>query len=629
MNAANSSGDPVAGSAPVASARSRTSASAMMRTVSPFSLRDHVARRSRGRDEAKPADRVVPRHAGFGDRREVRRGDRSRAARHSEAPNAPGADLRQRRRKIDERDRHLAGDEIGHRGAAALVRHVRHVDAGHQLEELAGEMHRSAVPSGGERERARLRLGHGDQGGHRSGRRAVRHGEHDRNVGELRDRHEVLLGIVGELAHQALVDGKRARRADADRVAVGRTLRNELDADVAAGARPVLHHDLLPKALRHLPREQARDRVRAAPRRKRGDEADRLGRIRLSEHPRGEGEGGAQTGNERSQHGTSAQDALRVLMQCGILTASRPPRRSHLIRALSALAPLLMLGALASAQQLPGLNTGTACPPAPGPAPTVSETELNAKLAATQAELYRLTADSASRVPQGVPQEELAEYRTMLALIAGSYARQLDARDELALVQRNRAALAAKVKNWPGAGPGPHTLSLVDGLRESAQTTAQKVTAAEARLELFNGQIESTRTRLKDAEVALRLAEERAAGAKSEADAPRQVWARDLAAVRARALGAALGALEARTEIVRTELAEYREELAFTDRQIDTASKSISFSREDLDQALARIDKDKAALERETVEAQTRLAARREALSKAQADPAEIGRASC
>src|SRR5262245_56942314 len=307
-------------------------------------------------------------------------------------------------------------------------------------------------------------------------------------------------------------------------------------------------------------------------------------------------------------------------MQCGILAASRPPRRSHLIRALPALAALLVLCAVATAQQLPGLNTGAASPPAARAATTASEADLKAKLAAAQAELDRFTADSASRVPQGVPQEELAEYRTLLGLIAGSYARQLDARDELALVQRNRAALAAKIKNWPGVGPGPHALSLIDGLRESAQTTAQKVTAAEARLELFNGQIESTRTRLKEAEVALRLAEERAAAAKNEPDSARHVWARDLAAVRARALGAALGALDARIQIVRTELAEYREELAFTERQIDAASKSTSFTREDLDQALTRIDKDKAALDRELTQAQARLSARREALNKAQAD---------
>src|SRR5262245_25723359 len=100
-------------------------------------------------------------------------------------------------------------------------------------------------------------------------------------------------------------------------------------------------------------------------------------------------------------------------MQCGILAASRPPRRPHLIRALSALASLLVLCAVATAQQLPGLNTGAASPPATGAATTASKADLNAKLAAAQAELDRM-ADSASRVPQGVPQEELAEYRTML-----------------------------------------------------------------------------------------------------------------------------------------------------------------------------------------------------------------------
>ena len=46
---------------------------------------------------------------------------------------------------IDERmplkhDLHLSAEQIGERRASAAIRHVNHVDAGHHLEQLAGNM---------------------------------------------------------------------------------------------------------------------------------------------------------------------------------------------------------------------------------------------------------------------------------------------------------------------------------------------------------------------------------------------------------------------------------------------------------------------------------------------------------
>jgi small-conductance mechanosensitive channel len=291
-----------------------------------------------------------------------------------------------------------------------------------------------------------------------------------------------------------------------------------------------------------------------------------------------------------------------------------------LIRTFSTLAFLLALCATAPAQQLPALGTGAAQKSAPGAAPPVTEAELKAKLAAAQAELERFAADSASKAPPGAPEQEVIEYRTLLGFLAASYARQLDARDELALVQRSRAAQAAKVKSWTGPGPGPHPLSLVDSLRESVQAAAEQVKAGEAKLALLDEQLATWRSRLKEAEVQARLAEERASQSPDGAGAALRAWARDLAGLRARTVAAGYATLDMRTEIAREQLAERREGLAFARRQSDEASDSVAFARDDLEGILTRLDKEKAALDRELAAAQARVVARREALRKAQAD---------
>ena len=311
-------------------------------------------------------------------------------------------------------------------------------------------------------------------------------------------------------------------------------------------------------------------------------------------------------------------------MQCGSLAASCPRRRPPLVRTLSVFAFSLALCATAPAQQLPGVISGAGQKSAPDAATPATEAELKAKLAGAQAELERFTADSASKAPPGAPEQEVIEYRTLLGILAGAYARQLDARDELALTQRSRAALAAKAKSWTGLGPGPHPLSLVDSLREGVQAAAERVKAAEAKLALHDEQIASWRPRLKDLEAQARLAEERASGPQDGADAALRGWARDLAQLRVRSLAAGFATLDMRTEIAREQLAERREALAFAERQSDAASKSVAFTREDLDGILARLDREKAALDREVAEAQTRVAARRDALRKAQADLAAV-----
>ena len=255
--------------------------------------------------------------------------------------------------------------------------------------------------------------------------------------------------------------------------------------------------------------------------------------------------------------------------------------------------PLLLLCSLAfavsaGAQTIPGVNVGTGAAQKAAPSPdTAPAPDLNARLAAAKSELDRVVAESGSKLPPGTPSDEVIERRALLELIVRHLERQLDARAELAIAQRDRAALSARAKAWPGLGPGPHPLSLADGLREAAQTAAERVKAAEARSALLQGEIEVFQQRLKDAEAKARLADERAGEATAPAEAARRAWTRDLAALRVRALGVVLAGLDGRVAVAREELAEHREALEFAQLQVQEASKSITFTRADYDRVLA------------------------------------------
>ncbi|HXK25302.1 MAG TPA: mechanosensitive ion channel domain-containing protein, partial [Myxococcota bacterium] len=247
--------------------------------------------------------------------------------------------------------------------------------------------------------------------------------------------------------------------------------------------------------------------------------------------------------------------------------------------------------------------------------------DLKARLAAAQSELDRFVAEGSSKAPPGTPPEEIIERRSLLEMMARSLERQIDARDDLAIAQRDRALLSAKAKAWPGPGPGPHSLSLADGLRESAQTNAQRVKAAEAKVALFEGEIETFKRRLRDAEAKARLADERAGTTTTDAaEAARRAWARDLAVLRVRALGVVLAGLDTRLEVAREELGEHRDALDFAQREVTETSKSVAFTRADIDRVHARIDREKAALESELADAQATASTRRDALARAQAD---------
>ncbi len=119
--------------------------------------------------------------------------------------------------------------------------------------------------------------------------RCVKRRVNDKHIGRgggKRHGREIAHRIEGHAREKARVDRERSRGAHQHRVAVGRRLRDDIGADVAAGARPVVDHHLLREAVAQFLRDRAGDDVGAAARRKRDDEADGLRGIGVRRGPR-------------------------------------------------------------------------------------------------------------------------------------------------------------------------------------------------------------------------------------------------------------------------------------------------------------------------------------------------------
>src|SRR5262249_48685170 len=125
-------------------------------------------------------------------------------------------------------------------------RHVNHVDARHQLEQLAGDMLDGAVASRSHVEFPRVGLGIGNQFGNRSDRDRRMYFQHAGVDGHARDRGNVAQKIETELVVKGGIDRVRGTYGE-ERVTVGRGAHNRFGCDVGPAARRVLDDERLAK----------------------------------------------------------------------------------------------------------------------------------------------------------------------------------------------------------------------------------------------------------------------------------------------------------------------------------------------------------------------------------------------
>ena len=193
------------------------------------------------------------------------------------ARSLPAETLAMRGRDRRERHRDMPAEQIGQRRAGAFVGNMHQRDAGRAGEIFAGDVAGGAGAGRAEIDLAGIGLRIGDQLGNGFGGKRRMHHQRIRRVADQADRRKILARIVAGILVERRSDRERAGVAKQQRVAVGIAFRDRLGADGAAGAGPVVDHDLLAEQFAHLVGNAAADDRGAAAGRERNDQRDRAG----------------------------------------------------------------------------------------------------------------------------------------------------------------------------------------------------------------------------------------------------------------------------------------------------------------------------------------------------------------
>jgi hypothetical protein len=168
---------------------------------------------------------------------------------HRQRTHRAGLDGLDRFGQRTEHDLHLPADQVGERRRAAAIRHMQHVNMGHQLEQLAADMRHASAAARRHADLARVRFGIGDEFRDRLGRQRGSHLHHQGQATDHRDRND----IADEIEAEGLVQRRIGRHRlgyQEQRVAVRRRAHDRLDADIGARTGPVLDDEGLPQPLR-------------------------------------------------------------------------------------------------------------------------------------------------------------------------------------------------------------------------------------------------------------------------------------------------------------------------------------------------------------------------------------------
>ena len=131
------------------------------------------------------------------------------------------------------------------------------------------------------RDLAGICLGVIDELAHRLCRHGRVHHHRVGDVGEQRDRREILHAVERHGAEQRVVHRVHAHRVEQEHVAVRRRARDRGGSDIAGCARTILDDDRLPERLPQVLADDARENVRRSAGSERHNEGDRSLRIAL------------------------------------------------------------------------------------------------------------------------------------------------------------------------------------------------------------------------------------------------------------------------------------------------------------------------------------------------------------
>ena len=270
----------------------------------------------------------------------------------------------------------------------------------------------------------------------------------------------------------------------------------------------------------------------------------------------------------------------------------------------AAVAIALVTGAPPASAQVPILSKAAKAEDAPAPTPTPAGApeirtieSIGRELAASRDELKAIedSPDQSLGAPPNTPSIEIGERLTLARQLATMYQQQQDALARGDAARALRAETERSARDWAGfAAPPPHSVLMVDGLRDRLQTADGQVANAEARASLLAGFLEHVGPKVKTSQGAARLAAEAADRARGTPDEARLEWQRLLAAMRARVDVATQDLLQMGARTAREEAAAAESERALARRQLEAAGRDLIFPPEDL----ARVDGELAARRR-------------------------------
>jgi small-conductance mechanosensitive channel len=231
-----------------------------------------------------------------------------------------------------------------------------------------------------------------------------------------------------------------------------------------------------------------------------------------------------------------------------------------------------------------------------------SPEEIAREHAAAKAALagYEAVGDAPADAPPGTPALEIASRLSLARQLVSILQQQLDALARAEEARTRLAEVQRQQEQWRGFdSPPPHSVLLVDALRDEVENSQAQVEQAQARRALFARVESQLSDQFRDSQGSARLAAEAADRARGTAGAAALEWKRALAVLQARLDGETQALLQLAARTVQVEEAAAAAASAFARRKLADAGTEFSLPPADLEKVLARIEGRQRAAERD------------------------------
>ncbi len=290
--------------------------------------------------------------------------------------------------------------------------------------------------------------------------------------------------------------------------------------------------------------------------------------------------------------------------------ACRRRKRGWFLPAL--LAGAVLVGVFAAPSFGLGRAPGPGSAPAPsgpeqGPAETVLSTEqLAAELSRARQSLQTAETTLAKTQPEqiGATAEEVQKKLRLLNTRVLLYGQLIENERKLEEIRRGARELAAKAEGWSGfPDPPPYPLSLVDELRDDIHAEELAAAKEEFLLAIVQEGSGEAREELERAEPRQRQAEDKLRGSLNDGQKLRWEWLLALAQLEVEVARTRILFASRQMAWIEAALALHTAKVEFLRRKLAVASASAPFTREELDQRLAQIDRKEEAVQKVLVRA--------------------------